>query len=221
MRKRRDRKKGGGGFVPTTNSARWRSKGGTRTTKNIDATQSVPNLPNIFSSAKHIAPSRQSVMFMEQNDSAIGGAIEAGDERHTGKPPRRNSIKSASWPEDPPAPKISRRPSVTFLPFALRALPLLQKSVNGNGRMKIATMKTKRRINKFQEAFDLNEPSGGSMYINVWWQDEPNGTKGLLTRANHFHYLKQQRRKRTNVQFPGGFKRSKFNSTAYYSTTTS
>ena len=221
--RRKRNRKGGGGVV--TNSARWRSKsdsGPSLLSSSINATQSLPNLTNDRADiVQQVNHTRQSLMFMEQNSNIDGDNANDNELHQSHRPPRRSSIKSFSYPQDPPPIRISRKPSVTFLPFALRPLPLLKRVPESSGqglRIKGTTSSsTPSRRKKFMDVFSSNSPSGGSQYMNVWInnQDNPGSTNLLLARANHFGADLKQRRKRVSHKFCGGFKR-KQNSTAYY-----
>ena len=267
VRSKHNKKKGGGGFVPSSKPGKWRAPGDRGKVRRIESqkrmnaaataahthataaerrnrlasTHSVPNL-----SPRNIQPSRQSLMFVQSNQEedeedldndreeafVVGGSALLCDKGGSSLmpppppplPPRKRSIKAASYPQDASPPRLSRRPSVTYLPFALRPLPLLQSTVEGLGRMSIASMVTQSQKSQSRPAKKMDQTSAGSSYANIWWRDEPSGTAGLLNRGTHFRYLLQLKsndspkkfgNKRINRVFPSGFKK-KHSSNAYY-----
>ena len=221
-RRRRKIKKGGGGFVPQTEHGHWRSPGDSGIGGNILATQSEildRPTPEVFNRS-------QTEMFIGDNNYCVSPL-----------PPTQNEIKAESWPMDPSPPRMSRRPSVTFLPFAMRPLPLLQKKMTSNRKLlNIGTMRTTNQVNsrtKFRQTHHWDKKfqhqkriSAAGSYTNLW-HDEKGSSNALLKRATQFqliqmHKIQHQRQRRNGSRvnlnkFPGGFKR-KHDSNAYYAT---
>ena len=216
-RRRRKVKKGGGGFVPQTEHGHWRSPGDSGLDSGL-ATQSEildQPTPEVFNRS-------QTEMFIGDNSYCVSPL-----------PPTQNEIKAESWPMDPPPRRISRRPSVTFLPFAMRPLPLLQKKMTSRKLLNIGTMRTMNgeKINqvksrtKFRKFQQQKRVSAAGSYANLW-HDEKGSSNALLKRATQFqlvqmHKIQQRQRRngsRVNLnKFPSGFKR-KHDSNAYYAT---
>jgi hypothetical protein len=248
-------RKGGGGFVPKPIKSRQtiRSTGdaGRRKKKKMNHSNTFDNLLSTNSeielhsqsvpNVKYVYPSNQASLYIHYNDNENNndGPLSDEDENDNpeerinelasnlfAKPPKKSSIKAFSYPQD--SQPLLRRPSVTYLPFALRPLPLLQKVVSGKGRMSISTMKTKNvrpsnpvRKTRFQEVAKVNKITAASSFANIWWRDEPGGSSQLLQRGKHFTFLHNANKRRTETKrvtrrFPSGFQRIKRSNVCYY-----
>jgi hypothetical protein len=223
QRRRGKNKKGGGGY--STEHARWRSPS--------DSVSDESNKNELMTQSCFVIDHPIDVLHRKQSELFVG------DNSH-GFPPTENEIKAESWPMDPNPPRMNRRPSVTFLPFAMRPLPLLQKKIPDSSKLfKIRTMRTTSRT-KFRKQFGVVETnmqncrdksrrnvqhqvqsSAAGSYSNLW-HDDKDSASALMERATQFGLMKmqntqqRQRRSRVNVnKFPGGFKR-KHDSNAYY-----
>ena len=153
------------------------------------------------------------------------------------QPPRKGSVKAASFPLDPPSRSMVRRASVTLLPFQLRPLPLAPQAVEIDddgfvskklskqhdvGLITIKSMATPeiskslpraRRQRKHGHALPPVR-SGASTYANLW---HDTGIGILLKKAQTFSLAQNRRiaRRRLKNAFPSGFKRSRDQSTYY------